>query len=447
MPSSVHAAENRLENDLLQISFNSQGEIGLDLDKEIDREVIVANEVGNRFQLYEDIPGKYDAWDIVATYADHEIDITGECVLRVDENGPIRASLLLEKVFLGSKITQRISLQAGSRQLSFETLVDWAERQKLLKVGFPVEISATHATYDIAYGNMQRPTHRNTSYDAAKFEVPAHKWMDVSQGEYGVSLLNNCKYGHEANGKTIRLSLLKGSVFPDEFADLGRRDTASALYPHPASWEDAGTIQQALDLNHALLCQFNYDLSDHPSDQTSHSFVSCAAKNVTLEAVKQAEDGQGVIIRLVENHNKSGIITLDLDRPIQQAWTCDLMENNETEISPNDTQIKCTLAPYEIEALAASVFKLGSAGSSRRKRSALQKLSFFVKPCYNRGERRGCGLATPRPRSLSLSKAAAKICSIQTPESSNRPISQSHTPPPNPGAFYEPHHRMRPQLF
>ncbi len=351
MPSSVHAAENRLENDLLQISFNSQGEIVSIWDKEIDREVIVANEVGNRFQLYEDIPGKYDAWDIVATYADHEIDISGECVLRVDENGPIRASLLLEKVFLGSKITQRISLQAGSRQLSFETLVDWAERQKLLKVGFPVEISATHATYDIAYGNMQRPTHRNTSYDAAKFEVPAHKWMDVSQGEYGVSLLNNCKYGHEANGKTIRLSLLKGSIFPDEFADLGRHQFTYVLYPHPASWEDAGTIQQALDLNHALLCQFNYDLSDHPSDQTSHSFVSCAAKNVTLEAVKQAEDGQGVIIRLVENHNKSGIITLDLDRPIQQAWTCDLMENNETEISPNDTQIKCTLAPYEIKTL------------------------------------------------------------------------------------------------
>nr|MBP8125550.1 hypothetical protein [Caldilineaceae bacterium] len=162
---------------------------------------------------------------------------------------------------------------------------------------------------------------------------------------------NNCKYGHEANGKTIRLSLLKGSIFPDEFADLGRHQFTYVLYPHPASWEDAGTIQQALDLNHPLLCQVNNDPSDHPSDQTSHSFISCVAENVTLEAVKQAEDGQGVIIRLVENHNKSGTITLDLDRSIQQAWTCDLMENNETEISPKDTQIKCTLAPYEIKTL------------------------------------------------------------------------------------------------
>ena len=245
--NSVQATDSTLENELIRVTFNRSGEIVSLWDKEEQREVIVSGERGNRFQLYEDIPGKYDAWDIVASYAEHEIDISGDATLVVDETGPLRASLRLEKSFLNSSITQRISLSAGSRQLVFETVVDWAERQKLLKVGFPLEINATHATYDIAYGNLQRPTHRNTSYDAAKFEVPAHQWMDVSQGDYGVSLLNDCKYGHEANGKTIRLSLLKGSVFPDESADLGQHHFTYALYPHAGSWEEAGTDSTSIE--------------------------------------------------------------------------------------------------------------------------------------------------------------------------------------------------------
>lgn len=340
--STVQAMENRLENDLICATFNRDGEIISLWDIETQREVIISGEFGNRFQLYEDIPGKYDAWDIVATYADHEIDISGNATLRVDENGPIRASLKLEKTFLGSKITQRISLYANSRQLVFETVVDWAERQKLLKVGFPLEINATHATYDIAYGNLQRATHRNTSYDAAKFEVPAHQWMDVSQGDYGVSLLNNCKYGHEANGKNICLTLLKGSIYPDELADLGQHHFTYALYPHPGSWEEAGTIQQALNLNQPLLAYVN---SDCPQ---SHSFLSCKAKNITLEAMKQAEDGQGLIIRLVEKHNKSSTINLVFDRPIETAWLCDLMESNEGEIHPSGKKLTINFRPYEI---------------------------------------------------------------------------------------------------
>jgi alpha-mannosidase len=342
--SSVHATENSLENELIRVTFNPDGEITSIWDKEYHREVIVASEKGNHFQLYEDIPGKYDAWDIVATYADHEIDIRGGSTLTVDETGPIRASLRLEKSFLNSKITQRISLQTGSQQITFETDVDWQERQKLLKVGFPLEIRATHATYDIAYGNMKRPTHRNTSYDAAKFEVPAHKWMDVSQGDYGVSLLNDCKYGHEANGQTIRLSLLKSSIFPDEFADLGRHHFTYALYPHPSSWEDAETDQLALNLNQPLFTQINAT-----ERQAQKTFVTCSSKNITLEGLKRAEDGQGIIIRLVERHNKSGQIKLTFDRPIENAWACDLMETIEANIQSNDKHLYFNIRPYEIK--------------------------------------------------------------------------------------------------
>ena len=266
-------AEGVLENEFLRATFNGEGELISLWDKEQGREVLVDGQAGNRFQLFEDMPGKYDAWDIVASFADHEIALPRAATLTADECGPVRASLRLEKPFFNSRITQRISLYTGARQLVFETHIHWQERQKLLKVGFPVEVNASYATYDIAFGNLKRSMHRNTSFDAAKFEVPAHQWMDVSDGGYGVSLLNDCKYGHEAHGKLIRLTLLKGSVYPDPEADLGDHDFTYVLYPHAGSWEEAGTPQHALDLNSPLAWR-----PGSPAASSLSSIHSCAAR-------------------------------------------------------------------------------------------------------------------------------------------------------------------------
>ena len=207
--------ENVLENRFLRAEFSQNGELISLWDKETQRSVLTEGTCGNKFQLYEDRPGHLDAWDIVPTYEEKELPITGDATLTIDETGPLRASLKLVRHCYDSTITQRISLTSESRILMFETEVDWHERQRLLKVGFPLDVSARHATYDIAYGNIERPTHRNTSYDAARFEVPAHWWMDISESGYGVALLNDCKYGHEANGSLMRLTLLRGSTSPD----------------------------------------------------------------------------------------------------------------------------------------------------------------------------------------------------------------------------------------
>ncbi|MGB1289281.1 MAG: glycoside hydrolase family 38 C-terminal domain-containing protein, partial [Aggregatilineales bacterium] len=196
---AVLVEANVLENQYLRAEFNDKGELTSLYDKEIGRQVLVEGEVGNRFQLYQDQPGNYDAWDIVASYIEYELPITGDCALTIDDEGALCASLKLVRECYDSTIRQRISLQAESRQLIFETEIDWHERQRLLKVGFPVAVNTRYATYDIAYGNMERATHRNTSYDAAKFEVPAHQWMDMSETGYGVALLNDSKYGHEAH--------------------------------------------------------------------------------------------------------------------------------------------------------------------------------------------------------------------------------------------------------
>ncbi len=341
----IQAGQLHLENEFLRVTFNKEGEILSLWDKEFNREVLVEGQRGNHFQLFEDIPGKYDAWDIVASFADHEIPLSETGMLVLDETGPVRTSLRLEKSFLNSIIKQRISLHAGTRQLVFETHIDWQERQKLLKVGFPVDINTSYATYDIACGNLRRPTHRNTPYDMAKFEVPAHQWVDLSEGGYGVSLLNDCKYGHESSGKLIRLTLLKGSIYPDPEADLGDHHFTYALYPHPGTWETSQTIQHALNLNQALTWYLIPSSSFHSKE---NAFLQCNASNVTLEAIKLSEDGQHLVVRLVDRENRYTSTSLIFDRSICEAWICDLMENKETQLTPSGNALQIVLKPYEI---------------------------------------------------------------------------------------------------
>jgi alpha-mannosidase len=342
-----------LENEFLSARFNADGELVSLYDKQHHREVLPPNEPGNRFLLFEDTPGKYDAWDIVETYQDHPIDISGNATLTHDETGPLRASLRLEKRFGGSRLVQRIGLAAGERQLTFETQVDWVERQRLLKVAFPVDIVSAFATYDISFGNMPRPTHANTSYDRAKFEVPAHQWMDLSQTDYGVSLLNDCKYGCDARGRTMRLTLLKGSIHPDPNADVETHHFTYALYPHAGDWRRADTIGVAMALNHPLLVGLAA-ADPHgpaPTDEAHGALLACGAPNVTLEAIKRSEDGRELILRLVERHGATTRSELVFDRPVRKAWSCNLMEENERDLAVEGARVPLFCRPHEIVTL------------------------------------------------------------------------------------------------
>ena len=337
-----------LENEYLRAQFNPQGELIALLDKRAGRQVIAPGQRGNRFQMYEDIPGKYDAWDIVANYQQRELPLPDESSLLVDESGPLRAALRLERSFGTSRLVQRISLRKGDPLLYFETFVRWQERQKLLKVGFPLDVHALQATFDIAFGSQQRPTHRNTTYEAARFEIPAHLWADLSETGYGVALLNDCKYGHEVVESLLRLTLLKGSISPDPTADMEDHTFTYALYPHSGDWREAQVMQRALDLNEPLTC-FEGGVTF-----PARSFVQLDAANVTLEAVKRAEDGDGLIIRLVERHNRRTAATLTFDRPVRAASLCNLLEENESAFTPQQDQVHVPLKPCEIVTLRVS---------------------------------------------------------------------------------------------
>ncbi|HMC51532.1 MAG TPA: glycoside hydrolase family 38 C-terminal domain-containing protein, partial [Acidimicrobiales bacterium] len=200
MPSAVSARERELENELLRVRWDDDGLLTSVWDKEAGREVLAAGSRANLLQLHQDLPNETDAWDVDLHYLDKVTDLVELASMRVVERGPLRAGVRFERSFGRSSITQTMRLAAGSRRIEFHTEVDWHERHRFLKVAFPVAIHSSRATYEIQFGHLERPTHANTSWDVARFEVCAHRWADLGEPGYGVALLNDCKYGYDVRG-------------------------------------------------------------------------------------------------------------------------------------------------------------------------------------------------------------------------------------------------------
>lgn len=351
--TSLQATTTALSNQFFEIELNEFAEIVSLHDRRHDRAVIAENGLANKLRCYEDMSGIYDAWDIVASYPEHELDIHTPVDITVDEQGPVRASVLFTKKILNSTMRQRISIYEDYPAIDFETEVDWHEDQKLLKVGFDLNVLSRHATYDIAYGNIDRPNHRNNSYDAAKFEVPAHYWMDMSQADYGVSLINDCKYGHEAYFNTIRLTLLRSPMRPDPTSDRGINRFTYRLLPHAGDWRSGGTICNALELNvPAKAVAKTGDVGNLPP---TDSFLSCDSSHVTLEAFKQSEDGTALVLRFVERHRTTGNVTLTFAKNVRCAKLCNLMEVEEQDADHNANTVTFPIKPYEIKTLKLSL--------------------------------------------------------------------------------------------
>jgi alpha-mannosidase len=271
------------------------------------------------------------------------------------EFGPLRQTIEIKRKIAESIYTQRISIAKDSKQINFDTTIDWQDRYKLLKVAFPVDILAPVATYEIQWGNVQRNTHRNTSWDWARFETCAHKWVDLSEGNYGVSLLNDCKYGHDIHDHVMRLSLLRGPTVPDPMADLGIHQFKYSLLPHSNSWDER-TQAAAYALNDPTIVFERSQTQDEPISTTEKSdssqpIFSVSCPNVVIETIKQAEDGEGLIIRLFESQRKRGLAVLKSFIPIQSAWETDLLEENQESCHLVDHEIHLNIKPYEIKTL------------------------------------------------------------------------------------------------
>jgi alpha-mannosidase len=338
-----------LENRYYRITLNRQGQIAGLFDKRCGREVLAPGARGNVLQAFEDKPLNFDAWDIDIYYQEKSREVTSLVEACVEETGPLRGVLRLRWRFYDSEITQRLTIYRDSPRIDFRTEVDWQERQVLLKAAFPVAVRATRATYDIQFGSVERPAHWNTSWDWARFETVGHKWVDLSEGNYGVSLLNDCKYGHDVKNNVLRLTLLKSAIEPDKEADLGPHEFTYSLLPHEGEWRQGGVVQEAYALNYPLLHAV-LPAGKKGSLPPVYAFAELDAGQVIVETVKKAEQGEAWIVRVYEyQQSRSNQVTLKFGQRIQRAVECNLIEEEDRPVEFAGDSLRFPILPFEIK--------------------------------------------------------------------------------------------------
>ena len=340
--SFVLAGNYELETPFYKVKLDEQGMFTSLYDKENDREVIQAGKRGNLLRMYEDKPIYYDNWDIDMYYTEKSWDLENVERLEWTELGPVRAALEITRKESNSTVKQKILFYAHSRRIEFVTHVDWKEHQTLLKVHFPVAVHTDEAAFDVQFGSLTRKTHQNTSWDEARFESCGQKWIDLSEGHYGVSLLNDCKYGHSVKDSDMALTLVKSGIEPNPVADQEEHVFTYALYPHAEGWRTAGTVAEAYKLNQPLVVQTGTEAGKE------YSFASVDRDNVMIETVKRAEDGKGTVIRLYESENAYTKAKLTVNTNFSRAYICNLLEETEYEAGADGNVIDVILKPYEV---------------------------------------------------------------------------------------------------
>ena len=347
--SSLIARADLLENDFLRVELNAAGDIVRIYDKIAQREALPEGAVANQWQAFEDRPVNWDAWDVDIFYDDKMFLAEPAESIRVVESGPLRATLEIERRILSSRYTQRVSLAHNRRQIDFQTHIDWRERHVFLKAAFPVDVLSPVARFEVQWGHVERPTHRNTSWDWARFETCAQKWVDLSEGAYGAALLNDCKYGHDIHDNVIRISLLRAPTYPDPQADQGEHDFAYSLLLHngTAGATDAHPVARpAYLLNNPLLAVVG---NGTPAAPTAP--LLSVDGSAIIETVKRAEDGNGLIVRLYEASRRRGWVTLRTGFPLQAAHITNLLEDALETVAVDDHSVRVYLTPFQIVTL------------------------------------------------------------------------------------------------
>ncbi|MEO6014484.1 MAG: glycoside hydrolase family 38 C-terminal domain-containing protein [Devosia sp.] len=314
------------------------------LDKHTGRQAIAPGEAANALCAFRDIPVDFDAWDIDASYEDvvWPIDLLIES--RVVETGPHRVALLLRWRYEASTITQVLALEADARRLDIDCVIDWHEHQTLLKAAFPLAVRTDHSTAEIQFGHVSRPTHRNTSWNQARFETSMQHWVDLSEPGFGVALLNDCKYGYDAQGSTLRLTLVKSPVYPWPEADQGEHRVRYAVLLHDG---DLSAVHEAAeDFNLPLRI-----LTSSGSSAKPMSVVTVSAGTATIEAVKRAADGEAIVVRLWEAAGRRGPSTLQFATHWQSIQRADLLENPIAQCDARAGRLTLDLAPFEVATL------------------------------------------------------------------------------------------------
>lgn len=356
--TGLKATADSLENEYLRVKIDSRTGCMTSLfDKRNNQEALAPSETetggpgdkicGNLLQTFVDKPQRWDAWNIDADFEKKHWDLDTTDNVKLVENGPLRAIIRIKKHFRNSTFIQDVTLYPSSPRVDVNMQVEWHEKHILLKVAFPVSAHSQKAAFEIPYGSVERPTTRNTPAEQAQFEVPAIRWADISDEKHGFSLLNNCKYGYDAKGNVLRLSLLRSPEWPDPHADEGHHEFTYSLYPHAGTWREALTVRQGYNLNYKLLSrQTDKHQGALPAE---HAFVEVKPDNVVLTAVKKAEGDDDLIFRFYEWAGRDTDVKIKLPPGARTAQDADLMERPTAELPFQAGVVTVHAKPYEIK--------------------------------------------------------------------------------------------------
>jgi alpha-mannosidase len=333
-----------LENAFIRATLRPDGRLISLIDNATGRESIAAPA---GLKLYEDEPTAWDAWDVDPFHLETERDVEPATKMRVTQTSPLRCEIVFDfAIGKKSKMKQTVRLNANARRLEFHCDVDWQEHHRFLKAAFPVNVRAMNATYEMQFGSVERPTHYNTMHDLARYEVPMHKWADLSEHGFGVAILSESKYGFATFGNTMRLSLLRSTKDPDQVADMGRQQFSYAIMPHAGGWREAGVVAEAY--------KFNVPILWTRGTAAPRSFASTMDPNLVIDTIKRAEDGDGVIVRLYECHGARGAAGIKLDLPFKQATLCNILEEPLGKAKSREDGVEIAYTPYQIVTIRLS---------------------------------------------------------------------------------------------
>ena len=341
---------HRLETPFYTIQFTGDGCLKSIHDKLHNREVLAAGK-GNEFQVFEDNPGRqFSGWDILETFENRRWDAQQSAPWKLIANGPVLAVLRAEWTVLNSHIRQDLIVYHDLGRIDFKTTANWQDSERLLKVAFPLAVHTRQAAYDLPFGHMERPTHRNTSWEQAQFEVCGHKWADLSEGDYGVALLNDCKYGYDARENRLRLSLLRSPVRPHPTSDLGRHEFTYSLLPHGGGWRQAHVDRRAYEFNIPVLTAA---LPAKPTRRTvsaTYSLLATDSNSVIVEAIKQAEDTGDLVIRAFDSLGCRGEVSFAVTPALKRVKQSNLIEEEEQAVVRSAAHaFTDVIQPYEIK--------------------------------------------------------------------------------------------------
>ena len=349
-----------LENSALRVAVDPDtGCITSLFDKKDNFETLASGTCGNQLQAFNDTPKQWDAWNIDADYEKSPYDLGSAKSVKLVESNSLRAVIRVVHATQKSTFTQDITLYTGANYVDVVNDVDWQETHVLLKAAFSLAASSRSATYEIPYGTIERPTTRDNSWEQAKFEVPAIRWADLGDGQHGFSLINESKYGYDAKGNVLRITLLRSPLAPDPEADRGHQHFSYALYPHAGDWKQALTIRRGYEYNYKLMAM---QVEPHSGElPPTHSFVSVTPETVVLTALKKAEDGNALIFRFYEWAGKSGTTQLSLPPGAGTATVTNLLEQQQgTPLTVKGGQkLSVPIHPYEIQTIQVN-YPLGA---------------------------------------------------------------------------------------